>query len=409
MTSSPESRVVVTGLGAVSPWGWSLEELRCGLARDETRIGPFDRFDHRDFATHVAAQVPPVPFTVARRFADWARLSNSDRFAVVAADEAVRAAGLPPELSASGAGVFFGSSTGGLFESETAYNRLRREPSASAPRAAFAAQPASRPGDAVARALRVSGTVETVSTSCASGTLAVGLALRALRAGEVRLALAGGADSLCRITYGGFNALGLVCSEPCHPFRGEADGLSLGEGGAVLVLETLANATARGVRPLAELAGAGSSGDAYQMTAPEPEGLGAVRAVRNALRDAGRSPEEVELLNAHGTGTALNDAAEYRALERVFGSRLAAVPLVATKASVGHLLGAAGALEAVATVLALRDQALQPTAGAGDVRAGMSLRLSRAAAPADLGSAVSLSLGFGGCNAALVLVRWSEG
>jgi 3-oxoacyl-[acyl-carrier-protein] synthase II len=238
--------------------------------------------------------------------------------------------------------------------------------------------------------------------------LAIGRALEALRDGEVRIALAGGADSLCRVTYGGFGALRALDSAPCRPFRADRGGMSLGEGGAVLVLERLDVAAARGATPLAALCGAGASADAHHMTAPEPDGRGAAHAAQRALSDAGREPCEIDLLNAHGTGTPLNDLSEYRAMVRVFGARASSVPVVATKASVGHLLGAAGAIEAVATVLALSDQRMHATAGAGEIDPWAPVRLAPQTTSAEIGLALSLSLGFGGCNGALVFGRWSD-
>jgi 3-oxoacyl-(acyl-carrier-protein) synthase len=253
----------------------------------------------------------------------------------------------------------------------------------------------------------VGGPVETVSSACASGTLALGLALDALRAGEVDVAIAGGADVLCRITYAGFNSLRSVDERPCRPFRADRAGLSLGEGAAVLVLERAADALARGARPRALLAGAGAAADAHHMTAPHPEGEGAARAIAAALADAGVAAGEVGSLNAHGTGTPHNDLAEWRALLRVFGAeRARALPLAATKACVGHLLGSAGALEAAAAVVGLERGAVHPAPGGGaiDAQTPVALVLGRPrplAAPAPL---VSLNLAFGGCNAAVVLL-----
>jgi 3-oxoacyl-[acyl-carrier-protein] synthase II len=237
----------------------------------------------------------------------------------------------------------------------------------------------------------------------------VGAALDALRAGEVEVAVAGGSDSLCQLTYAGFNALRAVSEEPCRPFRTARDGMSIGEGAAVLVLEPLARALARGARPLALLAGAGASCDAHHMTAPEASGAGAAAALSAALADAGIDPAEVVFVDAHGTGTPLNDAAEWRALERVFGPRARTLPVAATKAAVGHLLGSAGAIEAVATVLCLAAGEVHPTPGGGEIDpeapaalvAGRPLPIAGRAG----GAAVSINLAFGGSNAALVFER----
>jgi 3-oxoacyl-(acyl-carrier-protein) synthase len=267
-------------------------------------------------------------------------------------------------------------------------------------------QQVSSPGDAVARRLRVCGPVETVSSACSSATLAIGLGLAAIRDGEADLAVVGGADTLCRTTFGGFNALGAVDQKPCTPFRASRAGLSLGEGGAALVLESLDAALARGAAPLGELAGAGASCDAHHMTAPDPEGRGAALALRRALDDAALPPSAVDAINAHGTGTPHNDLAEYRAIADVFGERASSIPLTATKASVGHLLGSSGAIEAVVTVLSLSQQCVPPTPGPAAVDPEIPVRLVVGGPlAARLEVAVSVNLAFGGCNGALVFRR----
>jgi 3-oxoacyl-[acyl-carrier-protein] synthase II len=271
----------------------------------------------------------------------------------------------------------------------------------------LASQQLNCPGDAVARRLGITGRVTTISSACASAALALEAALRDLQDGEVAVAVAGGADSLCEITYSGFNALRAVDERPCRPYRQGRAGMSLGEGAAVLVLETEEHAARRGGRPLAELRGAGASCDASHMTAPHPEGEGAVLAMSRALRDAGLGPESVAFVNVHGTGTPLNDDAECRALHRVFPGRASRLPLTATKASVGHLLGAAGAIEAVATVLSLLRGELDPTAGDGEIDPALPVDLVRGAPrPLTTGAGLSTNLAFGGANAALVFDRW---
>ncbi len=400
----------VTGLGVVSAFGWGVAPFRDGLAAGACAIGDFDRFDHRAYRTHVAGQVPAEPAGLAARHRGWRRLSLADRFAVAAAAEAIAAAGFAGGLPADRrAGVYFSSSTGGMLEGEEFYAALApgRSPRLGPKLSLIAHQQVSAPGEAVARALGVHGPVETVSSACASGTLALGLALDALRAGEVDVAIAGGSDSLCRITYGGFNSLRSVDERPCRPFRDDRAGLSLGEGAAVLVLERAADAHARGARAHAYLAGAGAAADAFHMTAPHPRGDGAARALAAALADAGTAPGEVGSINSHGTGTPHNDDAEWRALARVFGeARARELPLGATKACVGHLLGSAGALEAAAAVLCLEAGAVHPAPGGGaiDPATPVALALGRPRPLPAPAPAVSLNLAFGGCNAALVLI-----
>jgi len=265
----------------------------------------------------------------------------------------------------------------------------------------------SAPAETVARYLGVRGPVETVSSACASGGLAIEQAFRALRSGEVDVAIAGGADCLCLTTYSGFNALRAVDEQACRPFRGDRAGMSLGEGGAALILETIDHARARGARVLAEVLGAGASCDAHHMTAPQSEGSGASIAIERALQDAMLSEGSIDFINAHGTGTPLNDSAEYAALVRVFGDRSGRIPLEANKSMMGHLLGAAGVLEAVSAVLSLMDEEVHPTAGGDGVDAALPVDLVHDAPrhAGELRAGLSTNFGFGGANAALIFGR----
>jgi len=428
-------RVVVTGAGAVSGFGWGVEALWQGLQAGATAIRPFSRFDAAGHRTRLAAEVPAAPASpaspagnpddpaAARAAAGGWPLSLADRFALAAAGEALAAAGLGAALRTlpeGAAGVFFGSSTGGMWESEEFLAGLFAGRRGSL--RAVASQQVNGPGDAVARSLGVTGPVQTVSSACASGALAIAAALESLRRGEVEIALAGGSDSLCQLTYAGFNSLRSVDEAPCRPFRAGRAGMSIGEGAAVLVLEPLERALARGALPLAELAGAGSACDAFHMTAPEPEGAGAAAAIAAALADAGLPPEAIDFVNAHATGTPLNDAAEWRALVGVFGERAGRIPVTATKAAVGHLLGCSGAIEALVTVLSLARGELHPVPALSAVPAVPAVSADADpiddACPAALvtgrplalpaaRAALSTSLAFGGSNAALVFTRWT--
>ncbi len=399
---------MVTGIGAVSAWGWSAGELWLGLLSGTTGVAEVQRFDVAGQRTRVAGEVPPASDAIAAAFDRWRHYSRADRFAVVAASEAARQAAGPalpavspePEL-----GVFFGGSTAGMAEGEDYYRQRLVEKRRSRLRL-LASHQLNCPGDAVARLLGAAGPVRAFSSACASGALAIGAALDALRRGEIEATVAGGSDSLCLLTYSGFNALRAVDAEPCRPFRPDRAGLSLGEGAGALFLETRARAEARGARPLAVLAGAGASCDAHHMTAPNPRGEGAAQAVARALADARLDAAAVDFINAHGTGTRQNDASEWHAVREVFGERSRNLPLTSTKGSVGHLLGSSGAIEAVATVQCLLAGEVHPTPGGGvpDEKLGVDLVLG---APRALNVApavaVSTSFGFGGANAALVL------
>jgi 3-oxoacyl-(acyl-carrier-protein) synthase len=403
--SAPRS-VAVTGLGAVSAAGWGVASLWPALREGRTRLGSFSRFDHTRHRTHIAGQVPDGPLSPPLP-RELSRLTLSERFALFAAREAVAEAGLEAPLTEGPAGVFFGTSTGGLLESEWYLGRLWQPGGPRASLQLMAGHQLNAPGDAVARHLRVTGPVETISSACASAALAIAAALFALREGEVELAIAGGSDCLCATTYAGFNSLRSVDESPCRPFGQDRSGLSLGEGAGVLVLEPLERAQARGARVRALILGAGASCDANHMTAPLESGQGAATAIARALEDAATTPERVGYINAHGTGTPLNDAAEWAAYSATFGEGASRIPVSATKGILGHLLGSSGAIEAVATVLCLEAGEGHPSAGAGSVDPNFGVDLVRGeprGLPGDR-VALSTSLGFGGANAVLVFSR----
>jgi len=406
------SRVVVTGLGAVSPHGVGVARLWEGLLAGRTPIDRLDLFDADSHRTSLAGQVR-VPEQELGAFAARARLlTRSDRFALEAAREALAQAGLVDTSTLEGAGVFIGSSTGGMFEGERVYFDLTGEGSDPERHLRFlqlGGQPVCGPGDAVARHFGARGPVENCATACAASSMALEAALCSLRCGEVEVALAGGSDALCQLTYGGFNSLRAISPERTRPFRAEREGLSMGEGAGVLVLEREEHALARGATILGELVGAGSSCDAHHMTAPHPEGEGARLAIERALGDARLGLDQVDFVNAHGTGTPHNDAAEWRALEAVFGARAGRLPLTSTKGSVGHLLGACGGLEAVVTVLSIGAGELHPTPGQGERDPECPVDLvegePRALERGEVG--LSVNLAFGGANAALLFRSWS--
>ncbi len=390
-------------MGAISPFGEGVATLWRGLDSGACAIRPLDVFDSSLHRTHLAGQALP-PLEERGMPSAVVRLTRSERFALAAAREAWSDARLADDVDRSRVGVFFGSSTGGMLEGEAFFVQSVRGGTRAARASRLAAQPTSAPAAAIARELSIRGPVETTASACAAATMAIAAALDALREGEVEIALAGGADALCQLTYGGFNALRAVDEAPARPFREDRAGLSLGEGAGVVVLESEASAARRGVRARVELAGAASSCDAYHMTAPDPEARGAAQAMLAALADAGVASEEIAFVDAHGTGTPHNDAAEWRALQRVFGARAARVPVTATKGAIGHLLGACGALEAIATVLGLGAGRVHPTSGGGsiDPSAGVDLVLGSPRLIPRAQAALSVNLAFGGANAALV-------
>ena len=399
--------VVVTGLGAVTPFGWGVDAFDRGLREGRAAIEELFVFEPAGHRTRLAGQVPE-PRGGTSVFLDELlpcrrrRMPRSSAFALAAAREACAQAGL--DLRGSDAGIFFGSSTGGMFEGEQFCWELLAGTTEHVRTTAIVSQQNNAPTDTVARELGLGGPSVTLASACSAASMALEAALDSLRSGETEVALAGGADTLCQLTYAGFNSLRAVDEGPSRPFRGDRGGLSIGEGAGVLVLETEAHARARGATVLAELSGAGSSCDAHHMTAPDPEGAGIARAIHAALADAGLAPEDVDFVNAHGTGTPLNDVAEWKGLARVFGERAGDVPLTATKGAIGHLLGACGSVEAVATVLSLSGESVPATPGSGPVGDDCPARVSFGAPiplpPSSCG--LSINMAFGGANAAVL-------
>ncbi len=398
------TRIAVTGAGIICAIGRNQSEVWQSIRESRAGIGKLTRFPGETFPTEIAAEVGcelEALLPAAKR--EVRRLSRSDRLAVIAAKEAIEQAGGASRLPLERAIVSTGTSTGGLLEGEDFYfRRLVRGRRRTAPSTVLQ-QPTSGPSDAVARVFGLGGGVISNATACASAGAAIGIAADYLRAGHAGVALAGGSDALCRMTYSGFNVLQAVDPGPCAPFDAERKGITLGEGAAYLVLERWDDAVARGATILAELCGYGASCDAHHPTAPAEDGRGAEAAMRIAMQESGVDAGSVDYINAHGTGTLLNDSAETRAIVTAFGDR---VPVSSSKSYFGHTLGAAGGVEAVITVLALREQLAPPTLRLHEPAADCTLDyIPNTPRPMNMQRALSNTFGFGGSNVSLLFAR----
>jgi len=400
------STIAITGLGAVNAVGGDVPALTAALIEGRCGIAPLTLFPYQGRSTMAAEVRGPVAAPDALPVATARRLSRPDRFAFAAASEACRDAGLDTELR-SAAALTLGATTGGMFESEEVYRRRQAGEAGRFRLSRLLGTSLTTATSVVSQTLGIYGPQTTVSTACSSSALAIALAAEAIRRGRARVALAVGTDGLCRLTYAGFDALQAIDPEACRPFDAGRRGLSLGEGAAALVLEDAAHARARGARSRALLLGHANGTDAHHVTAPHPEGAGALAAFRGALEAAAVPPEAIDYVNAHGSGTRQNDAVEVAVLRTVLGSRLARVPISSTKSQIGHTLGAAGALEAVLTVLALEGGILPPTLGLRepDPSFGELDLVPRAGRRMAIAVAASSSYGFGGHNVTLVLGR----
>jgi len=389
------NRVVVTGLGIVSSLALSREATWSAMLEGHDGLGPLTRLHLPLEPAQTAGQVPMDP---ARH------QTLCERMALLALEEALD--GLAPTGDPSRIGVFQGAGTSGLPVAE-AYLEDRL-----AERRGRAAEPAYQSPavvtDALARRLGAEGPRGTVMNACSSSLLALGQAWERLAAGELDLAVAGGAESLCRTTYGGFSSLKAVDPAKCRPFSRDRAGLNLGEGAVQLILEPLDRARNRGAVIYAEVLGYGASMDAHHPTAPHPEGEGAARAMAMALRVGGLEASGVDLVSAHGTATPANDGAECLAIRRALGPHANAVSVTSTKSQFGHTLGAAGAFGAAAAVLALRDQVVSPTLRLEDADPICDLDCTPLTArQRRLRAALVNAFAFGGNNVSLLLARWS--
>jgi 3-oxoacyl-[acyl-carrier-protein] synthase II len=391
------TRTVVTGIGAMSPFGAGAKAFWTGVAGGTCAIRPVTLIETDGLKCRLAAEVPAEALTGS------SRRTRADRLALAAAREAIQDAGLA-RAECRDAGLVIGAVGGGMLEAEAWYwARTRGVPGPSTASSLRAVLPYAH-AETLGAALGLAGPRETVVAACSSGAASMALARDLITDGVAPVVVAGGADSITRICYMGFNALRLLDPEPCRPFDRERRGMSIGEGAAFVVLEDREHALARGAYVYAELAGYGITTDAYHPTSPHPEGEGMVRAMRAAVRSAGVVPADVGYVNAHGTGTPQNDRVEARAITEVFGE---SPPLVSsTKSMIGHTMAAAGTLEAVVTLLTIVEGVVPPTANHQtpdpEVPFDCVPRVARTAAVA---CAVSNSFGFGGQNVTLVFRR----
>ena len=392
--ADPSVRIAVTGAGIVCSIGRNKDEVWQAIVESRAGIDKLTAFPGESFPTDIAAEVrAELPKTK--------RLSRTDLLAVVAAKEAIDEASAASPLPLDRAIVSSGTSTGGLLEGEDYYFRRVTHGRRRAPASRVLQQPTSGPSDAVASVFNLGGGVLSNATACSSAGAAIGMAADFLRSGHANVAVAGGSDALCRLTYSGFNVLQAVDPDPCSPFGASRKGITLGEGAGYLVLERWDDAVARGANILAELSGYGASCDAHHPTAPAEDGRGAEAAMRAAMSE-GRAAG-VDYVNAHGTGTLLNDSAETKAIAAAVGDQ---VPVSSSKSYFGHTLGAAGGVEAVVTVLALMHQIAPPTLRLQEAAPDCALDyIPHTPRPMPMANVLSNTFGFGGANVSLLFRR----
>ncbi len=403
-SATPPVPIAVTGLGTVNALAQSVPAFAAALRAGTCGIGPLTVFDPSGYRSQIAAEVRPLPQLEWLAPALRRRLSRSDLFALAATEQALADSRLDVAGDPERVAIVLGGTTGGMLRAEACFADLVQGRSTRYHASAIIGSPISTSAEVVATSFGLGGPRLTLSTACSSSANALGAAIDWLRLGRADAVIAGGTESLCRMIYAGFNALHAVSAEPCRPFDRRRNGLSLGEGAAIMILERRDDAERRGARIHAELLSYGNSADAHHLTAPHPDGAGAILAMRRALRRSGIDPAQVEYINAHGTGTPLNDSVETAAIKTVFGDAARRIPVSSTKAAVGHTLGAAGAIEALATVLALRDGFIPPTVNLEEPDPACDLDfVPRESRPATLRYALSNCYGFGGNNTTVVI------
>ena len=352
--------VVVTGLGAVSSLGIDLRATWSSLVAGRCGIGPITLFDPTGFRTKLAAEVKELPVISSGRLRR--RLSRTDVIGLAAAREALASSGLYLDREdPTRIGVVLGGGVSGLLDSENYYrDLLARGPRRCRPTRALN-HPPDQTTDRIAELWGFLGPRGTITTACSSSATSLGYAADLIRHGFADVVVTGGSDTFARLTHGGFNALRAVDPEPCKPFDRRRKGLTIGEAAGILVFEEEERARHRGARIRARFLGYGVTSDGHHMTQPEPSGEAGARTIAAALLSAGLNPDEVDYVNAHGTATVQNDPAETNALKRALGERARAIPVSSIKSMLGHCLCAAGAIEAVATVLTVETGIVPPT------------------------------------------------
>lgn len=410
-----KKRVAITGIGVISPVGIGKDSFWEALKAGRSGIGPVTRFATDGFPTRIAGEVKGFDPAAYMDKKDIKRMDRFAQYAVAASKMAVADAGLDLEKEErERIGVVLGTGIGGTETFEEQHQiLLERGPGRISP--FFIPMMIANMGAAqIAIQLGLGGPNYTVVNACAASANALGAALRTIQWGEAEIVISGGAEaSVTPMALGGFCAMKALSTrneEPeraSRPFDRLRDGFVLGEGAGVLVLEELEHARKRGARIYAELAGYGCTADAYHITAPAPDAEGAARAMRLALADAGLASEDVAYINAHGTSTDLNDRLETEAIKKVFGPRAYALAISSTKSMTGHLLGAAGAVELIATVLAVEEGVVPPTINYEHPDPACDLDyVPNAARRLDIEAALSNSLGFGGHNVTLAVKKY---
>ena len=416
-------RVVVTGLGAVTPVGNTPEETWENLVAGKSGAAPITLFDASNFKTQFACEVKGLNLNEYIDRKEARKMDRNTQLALVAATQAVNDSKIDAEdVDKNRVGVIFGVGIGGIktFEDEVKYYGLHEADGPKFNPFFIPKMIADIASGQISIKYGFHGPNYTTTSACASSTNALADAFNVIRLGKADAIVAGGAEAaICACGVGGFNAMHALSTrndDPEHasrPFSASRDGFIMGEGAGCLILEELEHAKARGAKIYAEMVGEGMSADAHHITASHPEGLGACLVMKSALEDAGLKPEDIDYINVHGTSTHVGDISEAKAIKEVFGESAYKLNISSTKSMTGHLLGAAGAVEAMATVLAVKNDIVPPTInhveGDNDEELDYNLNFTfNKAQKREVRAAISNTVGFGGHNACVVFKKYAE-
>ncbi len=406
-------RVVVTGMGAITPIGLSVDEFWKGVKEGKTGFGEITRFDTTDYKVHMAAEVKDF---VAKEHLDFKaakRMELFSQYAVAAAKEAIEDAGLDMSKEDSyRVGTAIGSGVGSLQAIEREYTKIVEKGPGRVNPIFVPMMISNMAAGNVSIQFGLQGKSINDVTACATGTNNIGEAFRSIQCGEADVMLTGGTEGcVCPTAIAGFTALTALSTvndpEKCSlPFDKNRSGFVLGEGAGIVVLEELEHALARGAKIYAEVVGYGCSSDAFHITSPLEDGAGAARAMTNAVEDAGISTDDVDYINAHGTATHHNDLFETRAIKLAFGDHAKDIKINSTKSMIGHLLGAAGAVEFITCVKEIEEGYIHRTVGFESAEEEMDLDYCKEASECEVQFALSNSLGFGGHNASILIKKY---
>ena len=398
-------RIVVTGAGVITAFGAGWKINAEGFRSGRTAFRPVTLFDVSRQRCKIAAEIDLPADLPPNRLSrgDLRRLQRASRMLLLAGAEAWNQSGWTPDGRLP---LVLGTTSGEMCLGQQYLRQALQTPLVFKRQAERVTHYlVQQQGINLANALGIQGEVITISNACASGANAIGHAWQLIRQGRAERVLTGGYDALSHLTFAGFDTLQALSTTPCRPFDAGRDGLTLGEGAAVLALEDLSSAQRRGAEILGEILGYGATTDTHHLTQPQPEGSAALAAMRAACASAGVTPEQIDYVNAHGTATPQNDSAETAAIQAWAGARAATLPVSSTKAGIGHLLGAAGAVEAVASLMALRGQWLPPETSLQIPDPLCRFQIVRQPVDAKIQTALSNSFGFGGANATLIFRR----